>query len=74
MSKIKITESELRDLDDQSCGVCLNCHNVRDCCEPDAENYKCEACEQRKVMGSHWLIIMDLVDFVDNEDQSSLRW
>lgn len=38
-------------------GICLNCHEYRDECEPDAENYPCEFCEQNEVMGLEQALI-----------------
>ena len=35
----------------ENVGICIACGAERDGCEPDAENYECEDCGERKVMG-----------------------
>ena len=42
-------------------GFCIACGAERECCEPDARNYKCEECGEMKVFGAEELIIMGLV-------------
>ena len=37
-------------------GVCLNCGNVQGNCEPDARNYKCEACGMMEVFGAEEIV------------------
>ena len=39
-------------------GFCLACGEERDGCEPDAENYPCEACGEHKVMGASELMMV----------------
>jgi hypothetical protein len=39
-------------------GICLACHNVQGGCEPDARNYECESCGERKVFGAEELVLM----------------
>lgn len=36
---------------DFDAGVCIECGNRQGGCEPDAENYECEACGEFKVFG-----------------------
>lgn len=38
-------------------GFCIACGNEQEGCEPDARNYKCEACGARKVFGSDELLM-----------------
>lgn len=33
------------------CGICFDCGDIRDGCEPDAEGYKCFNCGERAVYG-----------------------
>lgn len=62
VKRFEITEDEYQEYDDSSIGLCLGCGAERDCCEPDAENYKCEECGERKVFGVPQLLIMGLVE------------
>jgi hypothetical protein len=39
-------------------GFCLACGNEQEGCEPDARNYVCEACGERKVFGAEELVLM----------------
>lgn len=38
-------------------GFCIACGNEQDGCEPDARNYECEACGEKKVFGSDELLL-----------------
>ena len=39
-------------------GFCLNCGEGRFGCEPDARNYVCGLCEQRRVFGAEELLTL----------------
>lgn len=39
-------------------GFCLACGNEQHNCEPDAREYECEECGERKVYGAEELLIM----------------
>lgn len=39
-------------------GICITCGNEQDGCEPDAEEYECEACGEHKVYGAEQLLLM----------------
>lgn len=60
----KPTTSEITDFAVECCendsydGMCLACGNVQGGCEPDARNYKCEACGRNNVYGGQELLIM----------------
>lgn len=43
-------------------GFCLACGAEKECCEPDARDYDCDECGERKVYGAEELLIMGLVD------------
>ena len=43
---------------DDNTGFCIACANEQGGAEPDAENYECEACGERKVYGAEQLLIM----------------
>ena len=38
-------------------GFCIACGCEHEGCEPDARNYKCEACGERKVFGAEELLL-----------------
>ena len=39
-------------------GFCLACGAENDGCEPDARNYKCEECGEKKVFGAEEILVM----------------
>lgn len=39
-------------------GLCLACGAERDCVEPDAENYPCEACGEEQVFGAEQIVLL----------------
>ena len=43
---------------DSNTGFCIACGQEADGCEPDARNYPCESCGERKVYGASELLIM----------------
>ena len=43
---------------DGNTGFCTACGQEADGCEPDARNYPCESCGERKVYGASELLIM----------------
>ncbi len=48
-------------LGDGNSGFCTACGEERDGCEPDARNYPCESCGERKVYGASELLLMGYV-------------
>lgn len=38
-------------------GVCIECGNEQEGCEPDARNYECESCGERQVFGAAELLM-----------------
>ena len=68
VKRFEMAEDEYAEYDESSTGLCLACGAERDCCEPDAENYKCEECGKRQVFGVPQLLIMGLVEITDDED------
>lgn len=61
MAKITITIEEYEEYDEAGIGVCIACGATRECCEPDARNYECEECGERKVFGAGELLFMGRV-------------
>lgn len=49
---------ELYSLDNP--GVCMSCGEEADGCEPDAEHYTCEHCDQPMVFGAQQALIAGL--------------
>ena len=43
---------------DGNAGFCTACGQEADGCEPDARNYPCESCGERKVYGASELLMM----------------
>lgn len=56
------TIEDFEEMQDCQMGGCTSCGAWRDCCEPDARNYKCEDCGENTVYGAEELLIMGLVE------------
>lgn len=52
---VDAVERRMTALDDP--GFCVACGNEQDGCEPDARNYRCEACGLPAVFGAEELLI-----------------
>jgi len=52
----KLVEESLTSLSNP--GICIACEHEQDGCEPDARNYSCENCGQKKVFGAQELLII----------------
>jgi hypothetical protein len=63
-SQIVLTMDEYRELEDEMVGICFNCGNRQDGCEPDACNYTCDDCREKQVFGVPELLIMGRIDIV----------
>ena len=50
---------EYLELEEQHFGLCLVCGEESDSCEPDAANYVCVSCGERKVFGTANLLMMN---------------
>lgn len=53
---IEAAEREMFGLDNP--GFCIACGNEQEGCEPDAREFECEACGERKVYGAAELAMM----------------
>lgn len=53
---IKAVKSQMFGTDNP--GICIACGADATGCEPDARNYECEACGERKVFGASELVFM----------------
>lgn len=51
-----IAAVELQSTTLENPGICIACGEDADDCEPDAREYKCEACGERKVYGAAELL------------------
>ncbi len=59
--KLMFTLEQIQAADDDQAGFCLHCGNMQFNCEPDARNYRCEACGERRVFGASELVFMGRV-------------
>jgi hypothetical protein len=58
----KLTEGEYHSADNDMEGLCVACGETADYnCEPDARNYECSACGERKVFGIQELLMMGYI-------------
>ena len=62
----EFTADEYQDMIDSYMGLCVACGAERDSCEPDARNYPCGACGQRKVFGVEELLLMGRIEIIDD--------
>lgn len=53
---VKLVEAQLTSLDNP--GVCINCGEDAEGCEPDARGYECESCGNPAVYGAEELMLM----------------
>ncbi len=51
---------------DEYIGLCLGCGEERECTEPDAHEYPCEACGKNEVFGTEELLLMGALEVTDN--------
>ena len=51
---VKLVQSQMFGLEDP--GLCIACGAERGQCEPDAQEYECEECEQNTVYGAQELL------------------
>ena len=58
----KMSEEEFMAYQEDYIGLCVACGAERDCCEPDARNYECESCGEKKVFGAEELLIMGKIE------------
>lgn len=57
-----ISLEEFKELEETHSGICQACGETRHgLTEPDAENYPCEACGEKEVLGPHWILFNGLV-------------
>jgi Zn finger protein HypA/HybF involved in hydrogenase expression len=54
------TIEELRELDEENLGFCINCGDTSTCVEPDAHAYLCPVCNKRALYGAAELALMGL--------------
>ncbi len=60
---IAMTEAEFLRGSEEMEGICLDCGEYRDMCEPDAREYPCEGCGENKVYGLEELLVMGKIEF-----------
>lgn len=59
---VTLTEAEYKEACDNYQGICLECEELQDGVEPDAENYECESCGAFEVMGIEEALLMGEID------------
>ena len=64
-----MTESEARELSEDSAGFCLACGDQADGVEPDARKYECVNCGERRVYGLEELALMGRITFTTEGDE-----
>lgn len=52
-------------------GLCVECGEDQEGCEPDAERYECESCGAKAVYGAEQLLIMNAFHNLEEEDNGS---
>jgi len=48
-------------------GFCIECGAEKECCEPDAREYRCDECGEMTVYGAEEIIMMELINFEEDE-------
>lgn len=62
MAKPEFTAAEIME---HTIGVCLACGEVAEGVEPDAREYECESCGERKVFGLEEALLMGEISVAD---------
>ncbi len=57
----RFTFEQIEQASENMAGFCRACGEEAACCEPDARNYKCEACGAKQVFGAEELFLMGAV-------------
>lgn len=58
MAKLNLDQIMNAVENDDMVGFCTACGHEQDGCEPDARNYECENCGEKKIFGAQELLIM----------------
>lgn len=67
MKPFTFTEEDFRMFSEDGIGFCVACgEEACDYCEPDAREYLCEFCGERKVYGMEELLLMGLIEFEED--------
>jgi hypothetical protein len=61
MARQTFTLEEIEQAINDQEGFCIACGEARECCEPDARKYPCDACGKNAVYGAEEIVIMGLV-------------
>lgn len=59
-SKVDLDEVMAAVEADDNSGFCIACGFQQDGCEPDAREYECEECGERKVYGAAEILLMSV--------------
>lgn len=61
---LRMTEEQYLALLGDDIGICRECGNEQGACEPDARNYKCDACGWLEVYGTEELLVRGEIEFI----------
>jgi hypothetical protein len=67
---IVLSAERYREMADGMLGVCLECHDERECTEPDAEGYKCDACGSMSVVGIELALVAGQIEISASPESS----
>lgn len=60
---VEMDEEEYMELVEEYVGICLACGETQDNVEPDAHEYTCTSCGEKKVYGIEELLVTGLLTF-----------
>lgn len=70
---IRMSTSEYQEADEDHQGFCTACGEPRDCCEPDAREYPCEACGLNRVFGLEELLCDGVLILVPDAEAAEVE-
>lgn len=69
--KVQVIDNESLEemMYDGNMGICLNCGEIAYSVEPDARNYKCEACNRLEVFGLEEAMLMGMIKIEEGDEE-----
>ncbi len=61
-------EATSEDIQEGTLGACLACGEQAYGVEPDAREYECDSCGEKKVYGLEEILMMGLIDLEDDDE------
>lgn len=68
--RFEMNETEFVSCDNDNEGLCVFCGETASGVEPDARKYPCESCKKKGVYGMQELLLMGLVTFTEDSEDS----